>query len=98
MRFRTGLVVGFATGFYVGSWAGRDRYQQINRAMDRVKQSDAFDAATGKAKAVVDLGRERAKDIVEAKRGRDSGSTPLAHAPGTSAVDEAHPDGPRDHS
>ena len=72
MRFRTGVVVGFAAGFYVGSWAGRERHEQINKALSRVKRSDAFDAATGKAKAVVDLGKERAKDIVDAKRGRDA--------------------------
>ena len=75
MRFRTGLVVGFAAGFYVGSWAGRERYQQINETLSRVRQSDTFDTATGKAKAVVDLGKERAKDIVDARRGRDAGST-----------------------
>jgi hypothetical protein len=73
MGFRSGVVVGFAAGFYLGSWAGRERHEQINKAMHRVRQSDAFDAATGKAKAVVDLGKERAKDIVESKRGRDAG-------------------------
>ena len=72
MGFRTGVVVGFAAGFYLGSWAGRERHEQINKAVNRVRQSDAFDAATGKAKAVVDLGKERAKDIVESKRGRDN--------------------------
>jgi hypothetical protein len=73
MGYRTGLVVGFAAGFYLGSWAGRERHEQINKALHRVRQSDAFDSATGKAKAVVDLGKERAKDIVESKRGRDAG-------------------------
>jgi hypothetical protein len=72
MGFRSGVVVGFAAGFYLGSWAGRERHEQINKTLHRVRQSDAFDAATGKAKAVVDLGKERAKDIVESKRGRDA--------------------------
>jgi hypothetical protein len=90
MRFRAGLVIGFATGFYVGAMAGRERYEQINRTLRRAKRSDAFDAATDKAKAVVDLGVERAKDIVETKFGRDSGNgdkgapgttDPLAHTP-----------------
>jgi hypothetical protein len=88
MRFRTGLVVGFAAGFYVGSLAGRERYEQINKALTRVKQSEAFDAATGKAKAVVDLGKERAKDIVDAKRGRDSGGV-SGQATGSADVDTA---------
>ncbi len=73
MGFRSGVVVGFAAGFYLGSWAGRERHEQINKTLHRVRQSDAFDAATHKAKAVVDLGKERAKDIVESKRGRDAG-------------------------
>jgi hypothetical protein len=73
MGFRSGVVVGFAAGFYLGSWAGRERHEQINKTLHRLRQSDAFDAATGKAKAVVDLGKERAKDIVESKRGRDAG-------------------------
>jgi hypothetical protein len=89
MRFRAGLAVGFATGFYVGAMAGHDRYEQINRTLRRVKRSDTFDAATDKAKAVVDLGVERAKDMVGTTLGRDSGTSdptggaePLAHAPG----------------
>jgi hypothetical protein len=73
MRFRAGLVIGFATGFYAGAMAGRERYEQINRTLRRAKRSDAFDAATGKAKAVVNLGVERARDLVETKFGRDSG-------------------------
>jgi hypothetical protein len=80
--------VGFAAGFYFGTMAGRERYEQINRTVRRIKRSDAFDAATDKAKAVVDLGVERAKDIVETTFSRDSGSTnpsgagPLARTPG----------------
>jgi hypothetical protein len=90
MRFRAGLVIGFGTGFYFGAMAGRERYEQINRALRRAKGSDAFDAATGKAKAVVDLGVERARDMVDTTFARDSGNTtdleppvaPLAHTPG----------------
>jgi hypothetical protein len=80
--------VGFATGFYFGTMAGRERYEQINRTVRRIKRSDTFDAATDKAKAVMDLGVERAKDIVETTFSRDSGSTspsgqgPLARTPG----------------
>jgi hypothetical protein len=97
MRFRAGLVVGFATGFYVGTMAGRERYEQINRTVRRVKRSDTFDAATDKAKAVVDLGVERAKDIVETTFSRDAGSTspigpaeasPLARTPGAPGLSD----------
>jgi hypothetical protein len=85
MRFRAGLVIGFATGFYVGTMAGRERYEQINRTLRRAKRSEAFDVAADKAKAVVDLGVERARDMVETKFSRDSGiidvSTPIGNGP-----------------
>lgn len=74
MRFRLGLAVGFASGYYLGSMAGRERYEQINRTIRRVKRSDAYEAATEKAKAAADLGVERAKDFVEAHTGNGSGA------------------------
>ena len=67
MRFRLGIIVGFAAGYYFGARAGRERYEDINRMIRKVKRSDAFDTATDKAKAVVDLGVERAKDAIDDK-------------------------------
>ena len=95
MRFRAGLVIGFATGFYAGAMAGRERYEQINRMLARVKRSDTFDMASDKAKAVVDLGVERARDLVETTFSREAPGSdvgpaaPLAHAsePGANGHD-----------
>ena len=56
MRFRAGLLVGFAGGYYFGTAAGRERHEQIRQTIRKVKRSDAYDTATDKAKAVVDLG------------------------------------------
>lgn len=64
-----GVIVGFSAGYYLGAKAGRERYEQLNRTIRKVKRSDAFDTATEKAKAVVDLGVERARDLVDAKTG-----------------------------
>ena len=75
MRFRLGLVIGFGAGYYLGTMAGRERYEEINRMVHKVKRSDAFETATDKAKAVVDLGVERAKDVVEDKIGGGGGSS-----------------------
>src|SRR5438552_6864815 len=69
MRFRLGLLIGFAAGYYLVAMGGRERDDQINRTVRRIQGSDAFDAVTGKAQAVVDLGVERAKDMVDAKLG-----------------------------
>ena len=74
MRFRLGLTIGFASGYYLGSRAGRERYDQINRTIRKVKRSDAFEVATEKAKAAADLGVERAKDFVETHTGNGSGA------------------------
>ena len=67
MRLRLGLIVGFGAGYYLGSMAGRERYEQINRLVRKAKRTDAYEVATDKAKAVVDLGVERAKDLVDSK-------------------------------
>ena len=52
MRFRFGVVIGFAVGYYLGAKAGRTRYLQLREWLD-------------KAKPVVDLGMERARDLVD---------------------------------
>ena len=75
MRFRLGLVVGFAGGYYLGSMAGRERYEQINGLIRKVKRSDAYETATDAAKEVVDLGVERAKDMVDSKLGNGDDRT-----------------------
>ena len=73
MRFRLGLIIGFAVGYYLGTAAGRERHEQLNRWLRRAKQSDAFETAAAKTKAVVDLGVERAREMVEDARSDDDG-------------------------
>ena len=65
MRFRLGLVTGLASGYYLGARAGRQRYDQINRAVAKLKRSDAHEAATERAKTVAEEAAERAKAVVE---------------------------------
>ncbi|GAC1595013.1 MAG: hypothetical protein NVS3B21_17680 [Acidimicrobiales bacterium] len=67
-KFRTGVVIGFAAGYYLGAKAGRDRYEQLRCAAGALRRSKTLDhaaTAVGRAKAVVDLGRERVHDAVE---------------------------------
>jgi hypothetical protein len=53
--------------------AGRERYVQLNQMLRKVRRSDAFETAVDKTKAVVDLGVERARDVVEHRtNGSDS--------------------------
>ena len=61
-KFRAGLLLGLAAGYYLGAKAGRRRYDQINRGLAAVRKSAPLDharTAIGRAKAVVSLGRER---------------------------------------
>ena len=57
MRFKAGVVVGFGIGYYLGAKAGRQRYVQLHDWI--------HGAAAEKAKAVIDLGVERARDLVD---------------------------------
>ena len=75
MRMKVGFGLGFGLGYYLGAMAGRERYEQLNRLARKVKGSDAFETAQDKAKAVVDLGVERARDAVESKVGNGHGTT-----------------------
>jgi hypothetical protein len=41
MRFRAGLVIGAAAGYYFGAKAGRVRYEQIESYLEQVRSSPA---------------------------------------------------------
>ncbi len=51
MRFRFGLACGFGVGYYLGTRAGRERYEQLRRLIGRTPFA--------KMQAAVELGRER---------------------------------------
>jgi hypothetical protein len=72
MRFRLGYATGFATGYYLGAKAGRQRYDQLNRSLHKLRQSEAFETVTERAGTVIDEAVEKAKDLVERKTGGDS--------------------------
>ena len=65
MRFRVGLLAGFAVGYYLGSKAGRERYEQIRRWIEDARQSRPVE----KAQAAVELGLERIREQREAVTG-----------------------------
>jgi hypothetical protein len=87
MKFRFGLVIGFGIGYYLGAMAGRQRYEQLNRLIRRAKGSEVFETAADKAKAVVDLSVERAKDIVESRTHGNGNGNGNAHTPKADTVD-----------
>src|SRR6266536_2546746 len=62
MRFRVGLLTGFAAGYYLGSKAGRERYEQIRRWIEDARRSRPVE----KAQAAVELGLGRVREQSEA--------------------------------
>jgi hypothetical protein len=76
MRFRLGLVTGFATGYYLGAKAGRQRYDQINRQLARLRRSEALEQAADRAKTVVEEGVEKARSLVETRADNGHGYGP----------------------
>ncbi len=83
MRFRAGLVLGFGAGYYLGTMAGPEKHEQINQMLRKVKRSEAVEVAADKARSVVDLGVDRARDLVEDRTGNGSTPTPYADLPST---------------
>jgi hypothetical protein len=58
-------VIGFGAGYYLGAKAGRQRYEEMRRWIASAKDSDVASTVADKARAVADLGVERAKGLVD---------------------------------
>jgi len=71
MGFKTGLLIGAAAGYVLGTKAGRERYEQIMDGWARISGDDRFQDIASKGRAVVDLAAERVKDTVGDKLGDD---------------------------
>ena len=80
MRFRFGLMTGFAAGYYLGAKAGRERYEQINRTIHRIQGSDAYDAAMEKAREATSVASDKVRDVVSHVK-NDDGTAPTLPDP-----------------
>ncbi len=67
MKFRIGLIIGFGVGYYLGARAGRARYEQMRRRLERLRDSRLFE----RMQAAVELSVERLKT--------DGTDTPTLH-------------------
>jgi hypothetical protein len=67
MKFRIGLIIGFGVGYYLGARAGRARYEQMRRRLERLRDSRLFE----RMQAAVELSVERLKT--------EDGATPALH-------------------
>jgi hypothetical protein len=77
VKFRIGTAMAFATGYVLGTRAGRERYLQIVRAAGQFSQSAPVTGTatlvTEKSKAVAALGMERMKDTIGVRLGWRNG-------------------------
>ncbi len=53
MRFRTGLIVGGAVGYYFGAKAGRQRYEQLNQALHKLTDSPPVQSAATRVRTTI---------------------------------------------
>jgi hypothetical protein len=67
-RLRIGLVIGFGVGYYLGTKAGRERYEQLRALVARTPLS--------KVQAAYELGLERIRD-----RAPDAGEAVVPPSP-----------------
>jgi len=81
------LVTGLATGYYLGARAGRQRYDQINRTIARVRRTDAYEEAVERAKAVAAEAAEKAREVI------DEGVEKARAAVSRSDSDDGHTNG-----
>ena len=65
MRFRLGLAVGFGAGYYLGAKAGRERYEQMNRWINRAKESPREFDPRKFLKPAMDAMRDLCRDRLE---------------------------------
>ena len=76
MRFRAGLLIGFGAGYYLGAKAGRERYEQLNRTIRKVKRSDAYETAVEKAKEAADTVADKAREKMSGSNGAGPDTLP----------------------
>ena len=53
MKFRTGLIIGGAVGYYFGAKAGRRRYEQMDRWLHKVTDSAPLQSAATRVRTTI---------------------------------------------
>ncbi|MEZ5170221.1 MAG: hypothetical protein R3A49_05670 [Acidimicrobiia bacterium] len=78
MGLKTGVVIGFAVGYYFGARAGRERYEQIRELLGEFADSEPLESAQAALELCID-------------RVLGSGTEYTVQTPGTTAVPVAGP-------
>jgi hypothetical protein len=80
MKFKTGFIIGAAVGYYYGAKAGRERFEQIDRRLEKVRSNPTYQSATEKVSTGVGQVTGRAKNKASAVAG-DALDTVLGDQP-----------------
>jgi hypothetical protein len=68
MKFKTGLLIGGALGYYYGSKAGRERFEQIDATLERVRRKPTYqkarDQLVGAAAGAGEAAKAKAGQVV----------------------------------
>lgn len=85
MRFKTGLLIGLAAGYYLGARAGRERYEEIEQVLEKARATDAYAQARARVDAVLGDVAVNARQVLNERiPGRDG--------PGPSGYDGVYDD------
>jgi hypothetical protein len=68
MGFRFGAMIGFGVGYYFGAKAGRERYVQLQRTIEKLRSSPTVEQATVKAKDAATAAVDKAKTFADEHR------------------------------
>ena len=64
MKMRTGLIVGFATGYVLGTKAGRERYRQMYSALRTVTENPPIRRVLDESKVLADSSTVKVRGIL----------------------------------
>lgn len=65
MRFRNGLLIGLAVGYYFGARAGRERYEEIEAYLRQVRDTPTYRQVRERVLELVDAGTLQAREVLE---------------------------------
>jgi len=72
MRFKIGLLLGFAGGYVMGTKAGRSRYDQIMKVVGKIGESEPAAKARAQATRMVEEATQRFRSASMDGMGDDS--------------------------
>ena len=74
MKFRTGIAIGFALGYYLGAKAGRERYIEMEAWLDKLRGTTQYLDARSKLDDLYDVGRRRTRGLLDDATGGAAGT------------------------